>query len=349
MATTKKKLLTHERMLEQQGVQLNNILKILKKDYSSLSQTKIRDFKNFWRDVDFQQFISRYKWEGLPSYIPQNLIETMLYFRGTLCGFFKDGVLYFLPYAFSGGLNVYGYPTQVDAIAFNGESNFRKIKLNTYPNGKPNKDAQCVLLFDKAPLLGGTFCIPRVALNREIIDLMDETLNKSAINQTNSLKKGLVKVNNEAQATQTKKDINYQAQNDDPYIVINTTNMDYGENEVLNANIPNETPTYMQYLSALNNLRCYGSGIKNGGMFEKMERVVVGELSGNDYQINLILESGLTQRKEFLERLKEIYPEYKDVLDKVKVSINVSPYEDKAPNNAIEKSTNEGDKYDENI
>lgn len=347
MATVKKKLLTHEEQLKSQGVQLNEIMKLLRKDYDSLSQTKIRNFVPFWEDIDFQQFISRYKWEGLPDYIPQNLIETMLYMRGSLCGFFKNGTLYFLPYANTGNLNVYGYPTSVQPVPFNGKAQFKKMLLNTYPNGEENKNAQCVLLFDKAPRLATTFCVPRVVLNREIIELLDETLNKSAINQTNSLKKGIVSVNSEAQAKQTKKDITYQAQSDDPYIVVNRGEMDYGDNNVFNSGIENETPLYMQYLSALNNLRCYASGIKNHGLFEKMERQIVGELSGNEYQTNLILESGLTQRTEFLDRLKEIYPEYSDVLGKIKVSINVSPYEDKAPHNDIEESTNEGEQYND--
>ena len=42
---------------------------------------------------------------------------------------------------------------------------------------------------------------------------------------------------------------------------------------------------------------------------------------------------------EIVLNLKEIYPEYNDILSKITVKINVEPYKNKAPNNDIEDST----------
>lgn len=288
----------------------------------------VKDFFNGLLDLDLQQFGARYKWKGLPDYLPENIIERMLYFRGSVVGFFHNGELKFLPYAIVGDLNDYAYPTKVRPVSYNGKV-YNNIELNTYPNGSENKNATGVILYDRIPLLNGNGCLPRAVISRDIIDLQNDTLQRSEINSINSLKKLGYTVANSNQKETTRKAVK-EAMMDKSPVIITTKDGLSDANETFSTSIDNETDKIMQYFSALNNYRCYTMGIKNNGMFEKMERIATGELTGNEYQTNLLLDTGLTCRKNFLNSLKKIYPEYKSILDKITVEINVDPYKPKA-------------------
>lgn len=321
----KKKLLTYEEQLRQLNVEVSKLRwNLMQAD--KLGTTIDYDFKANIRDLDLQQVLSRYKWTGLPETMPELFIERLLYYRGSACLFFKNGQLCCLPYAIDGELNIYGYPTRVEPVAINGDKIGMK-PLNVYPNGEPNKNGKAVIIYDRAPEFLSGLTTPMAVLKDNIFDLSSTILNKGNVNLINSVKKMVYQVDQESQANQARKDINTALNSNDPFVV--TIKGTGSEGEVLNSDIENETEKIMQYFSSINNLRCYLSGIKNNGMFEKMERQVVGELTGNEYQTNLILESGLQFRKRAIEDLKKIYPEYRDILDNITVEINVDPYESK--------------------
>lgn len=333
----RKKLLTYEEQLKQQGVEIKR-LRFMLEQKNTLQQTSTRDYTDELLDLDLQQYVSRYKWSGLPNYIPQDFIEKMLYFKGSLAGFFEKGQLVILPYAIEGSLNIYGYPTKIEPVAINGKS-FGHKKLNTYPTGEVNKNAESVILYDRCPISTTGLTVPKAVQDTDILSLMNETLIKSEVNLVNSVKKLVYKVNTESQASETRKDLNVALNSNDPFIIVTEDSTSTNENNVLNSGVELETEKIMQYFSSLNNYRCYKNGIKNNGVFEKMERVVTGELTGNEYQTNLILETGLAFRKTWLEYMKDIYPEYKNILNKITVEINIDPYISKAPGSDIEDDT----------
>ena len=331
----RKKCLTYEQQLAEQGVELKR-LRYLLEHREEKSNTDIRDYTAELIDLDLNQNVSRYKWNGLPSYIPEGMIETLLYTRGSACMFFKDNLLCILPYAINGKLNIYGYPTSVVPVAINGDRIGYKA-LNTYPNGDPNKNGKAVIIYDRAPSLLNGLVAPKLVQNRDILELMSKTLIKGEINLDNSTKKMVYEVEGEGQARETRKEVNTALNSSDPFIIVskNTTSTNKG---LFNSGVDNETESIMQFFSSINNYRCYKSGIKNNGVFEKMERVVTGELTGNEYQTNLILETGLNFRKRALKDLMELYPEHRDILEGISVEINIDPYEEKVDSD-IENST----------
>ena len=332
----RKKVLTYEAQLAEQGIELKR-LRWLLEHREELAHMPIRDYTAELIDLDLNQCVSRYKWNGLPEYIPEGMIETLLYARGSACLFFEDGILCCYPYAIEGKLNPYGYPTAVEPVAINGDR-IGKKKLNTYPNGKPNKKAQAVIIYDRAPSLLSGLVAPRLVQNRDILELMSKALIKGEVNLDNSVKKLVYEVESEGQASETRKEVNVALNSTDPFVIVTKDKTATNNGNVFNSGVENETAEIMQFFSSVNNYRCYKAGIKNNGVFEKMERVVTGELTGNEYQTNLILETGLAFRKRALEDLKKVYPEYKDVLDKITVEINIDPYEQKVDSD-IENST----------
>lgn len=322
MSKLKKKQLLLEEQIKNMGYIISN----LQNDYTRSTY----DYRVMLQNIDAAQFISRYKWNGLPEYMPPNIVEKMLYYRGSVAGFFYESQLYILPYAVDGELNVYGYPVAIKPIAYNGTS-FNNLKLNTYPNGLLRKYSSAVILNDRPSDFMGGNCLPMATVNSDIIDLMNDTLKRSELSSISSLKKFLIQVADGGTVEGLRADMRKTLLSDDPFYIMreNSTIVNGLKSDIATLGTENETDKIIQYYSSLNNQRCYNMGIKNNGVFEKMERVVTGELTGNEYQTNLILETGLTMRKSFLESLKEIYPEQREVLDKISVEINIEPYQAK--------------------
>lgn len=327
MSKLKKKQLLLEEQIKSMGYVISNLQA---EDYKRTTY----DYRTMLQAVDVAQFISRYKWEGLPEYMPPNIIEKMLYYKGTVAGFFYQNQLYILPYAVDGSLNVYGYPTAIKPVGYNGTS-FDNLKLNTYPNGVLRKYSSAVILNDRPSDFMGGACLPMATINSDIIDLMNDTLKRSELSSISSLKKFLIQTADGKSVEGLRADMRKTLLSDDPFYIMreNSVIVNGLRSDIATLGTENETDKIIQYYSSLNNQRCYNMGIKNNGVFEKMERVVVGELTGNEYQTNLILETGLTMRKSFLESLKEIYPEQRDVLNKITVEINIEPYMAKVQNN----------------
>lgn len=324
-----KKSLSYENQLKEMGAYIRELST---KTLFDKKRNIIRDYSPLLMDIDYQQFMSRYKWYGLPSYLPEGIIERILYYRGMLCGYFENDELKIYPFAISGKLNPYGYPTKIQPIAQNGDA-IRSKMLNTYPNGELNTHAEACLLFDRMPNYNNGVCQPRISLVTDLIDALNDGYKRAEINLINSTKKIGITVENQAQANASIQSAIESLNDESPIIAVqNKDQLDL--NRVFNTNVNNETEQITKYIASLNNLRCYSMGVLNTGLFIKQERSLVGEISGTKYQTDIILETGLTIRNNFINNLKELYPQYIDVLNNIRVEIN-KPTEENNERNAI--------------
>ena len=320
-----RKVLTFINQLREQGVQIQQLQALLSKyKYQELIKFDPQDYAPVLLDLDLQQFCGRYKTEGLPDYLDDYMLERILYLRGSFVAFIQNGILYCLPYAIDGDLNVYGLPTKVKPIGLNGEP-FASKSLKVYYNGVPNNNAECVIVYDRVPVWQAGHVVSRAVFNSELRNLMATTLAKAETNLFNSSKKMTVKVGTSEQVEATKVSINDAMYSNDPYVVITDENDIGKDSEIFNNGIDNDLDKYMQFYAGLNNLRCENMGILNNGTFLKSERSITSEISGNDYQSNLVLEMGLQTRQKAWENLAKLYPKYEWLKD-IKCNINISPY-----------------------
>lgn len=325
----KKKTLTYEAQLREMGVQINNVL-------SRINGLKINainppreyfTFESLIQDLDVQQYCNRYRWNNLPDNLSSWIIEAMLYYKGSLCGFKIDQDLLILPYSQTGDINAFGMPSEITPISYNGTS-YGVKPLPVLYNGFYNKDGKAVLLYDKIPQFGTNATpLPRFVRVSDLIHLMDKTLGKTWINLQNSVKKLTYEIDSEGQQRVQQGLINSAMESDDPYVLV-LKGTEEGSKGIYNNGVELETEKIMQFYTSLNNLRCETMGIKNNGTFEKNDRVVVGELTGNDVQSNSVIDAGLMMRRLFLEQLKSLYPDDKKI-QAISVEINDAIYEQK--------------------
>ena len=91
--------------------------------------------------IDYQQFLTRFKWNNLPEGMDSELIERILYFSGSAMFFYIKELnrFYFLPYGMSGentdvGIDFYGRFNRLKPYSFNGLQPCLQLKsVEKYP------------------------------------------------------------------------------------------------------------------------------------------------------------------------------------------------------------------------
>lgn len=81
------------------------------------------------KQIDYQQFLTRFRWNNLPEGLDSELIERILYFSGSAMFFYIKELnrFYFLPYGMSGektqtGIDFYGRYNRLKPYSFNGST-----------------------------------------------------------------------------------------------------------------------------------------------------------------------------------------------------------------------------------
>lgn len=262
-------------------------------------------YKQIWTNYDLNQCVSRYVWEGLPNGLTSWNLERMLYFRGSLCGFKFAGKFYILPYTPTGRINPYGIPVEVKPITYNGRPVAGKndfvsetFKLPVDVMGDFNSDYGAVLLYDSIPYSPTTKSPSRFYLNQIIIREMADVFARVNINVVVSNKKILLQIKDPKQAEIARKELEIAFGSDSPFGIL-TGEMPV---ETIQNSSDYQADDLFNTIKNYDAIRCFMSGIssKNFGT-EKKERLVSGELAGNEEQKDLVLDMGLDLRKEFCE------------------------------------------------
>lgn len=301
------------------------------------------DYQQLIFNMDFEQATGRYVWENLPEGIESHLIETMLYFRGSLAGVFNGGKLIVLPYANQGTINQYGLPTKVKLLTFNGTS---ADENEPYGAGKEYKvssnanieESGAVLLYDRFPVSRSGLVAPRFITNSGIIELEAEIISRIKSNIKNSDKKVVFYADDDNQKQAFQKAINEAYEADSPFVVVVKGSNKWGKDntDYMHGDVGLKAQELFESWQSVNNIRVMSEGILNGGAFEKKERVVNAEVGDENAQSSLILDSGLTVRKLWIEQMKLAWPQYKNQLSKIRVRC-VSESID--PENKVENET----------
>ena len=82
-----------------------------------------------FKNMDYQQYLTRFKWNNLPEGLDSELFERIMYFSGSAMFFYIKELdkFYFLPYGMSGdgvqtGIDFYGRFNKIKPYSFNGST-----------------------------------------------------------------------------------------------------------------------------------------------------------------------------------------------------------------------------------
>lgn len=274
------------------------------------------------RIQDEQVAVNRYKWYNLPAGLDGQLIERILYYKGQGAFFFMEanGQFYFLPYALSGSVDVYGRFMGITPLQFaGGTTSNAEGKEKPWINGLIKKPIYeipieltsdiildgCVLLTDYSKQLGETI-IPRQTIQEPLLDAMAEAIPMARTNLlSNSGVRG-IRVQGEDDSLNVinaSKTIESAALNGYPYVPIqaNTEFQELAGNNAL------KSEEYLLYMQALDNYRLSLYGLSTGGLFQKKSHMLEAEQDMNAGHAKLAYDDGLTIRQRFCDILNSIW------------------------------------------
>lgn len=299
------------------------------------------------RNIDYQQFLTRFKWHNLPEGMDSELFERILYFSGFAMFFYIKELnrFYFLPCGMSGektetGIDFYGRFNRIKPYSFNGstdgsgeqEGDGKRIsKANIFlstqirdnikdiPMVDNEKDAEkiynegAVICWDHSPGLA-YYAESRNRSCKPFIEYMLKILIQTKSALINS--SGFNLFSTESESSNDIMQLQLDAINKDRErgkLAAVVSNL-LGQIENLQSNAPASMADFWASLQAADNLRLKSLGIQNDGVVQKSQyqNIASQALDMND-SLQVYFNS-------FLERVKfaaivnsiwglDIYPE----------------------------------------
>ena len=288
------------------------------------------DIKKQLRIVDEQNAVNRFTWYNLPEGLNGRLMERILYYKGQGMLFYLNEQFYFLPYALSGSIDVYGRFKMVTPLPFNGTSddgakekawitglNFKPIYDVQLPEDFMGKSAEelksfiedsCVLLKDYTEQYSQTN-IARQIINDPILDVMAECFPYMRTALKNSTGVQGMRVGTETEQANVwaaNNAINRAALQGDSKVPIVGT-IDFQD---LTGGQVAKAEEFLLAMQSLDNYRLSLYGLDNGGLFQKKSHMLEAEQEMNGGNVGLVMRDGLQNRQEFCNIVNSIYGTY---------------------------------------
>lgn len=297
-------------------------------------------------NIDYQQYLTRFKWNNLPEGLDSELFERIMYYSGSAMFFYIKELdrFYFLPYAMSGeetqtGIDFYGRFNRIKPYSFNGstdgsgetKANGKKSSADLYlstqirdnikdiPMVSDPKEAKkiyengAVICWDHTPGLA-YWADSRNRTARSYIKYMVKVLiqTKSALINASGFNLFAADGEQDSDLMQMQIDaINEDRENGQLAAVASKL---LGNIENLQSNAPAAMQEFWASLQSVDNLRLKSMGIRNDGMQQKSQYQNIQE------QTMDINDSLQVYWNAFMERIKfsaivnsiwglDIYPE----------------------------------------
>ena len=286
------------------------------------------EIKKVIRVQDEQDAVNRYVWYNLPAGLSSQELERMLYYRGQLCFFYNETLnqFYFLPYALSGTIDLYGRFNTIHPVPFaEGTTQDEKLQVNRIADWLSQLDLNvvydCVLpenlkyehligatviLKDYTNQLSQTL-IPRQQLNDALVDVESDCIPFMRTALLNGTGVRGVRVNTEDEAFQVyeaSKSMNDAALAGQKYLPMVGDGLDFQD---FTDGTISKAEEFLLAMQSLDNFRLSTYGIDNGGLFEKKAHKLEAEQSMAAGSISFALQDGLAQRQRFCDIVNSIW------------------------------------------
>lgn len=324
------------------------------------------NIKRTLRIQDTQDALNRYSWFNLPSGLDGNFIERLLYFKGQGAFFYLKNIetFFFLPYALSGDIDVYGRYKAITPLPFGvGSTEEEKKKYSKpwitglnfnvkhdilLPEDRTEDDIvnSAVLLWDYSKSISENI-LPRNMIQDTIIDVMSECIPLMRTSLINNCGVKGMRVNSEDEASGVK------SANDSIVRASLTGNrfvpmigvQDF-QDLSSTSGVANAQEFLMTYQS-LNNLRLSAYGMSSGSVFQKLGTTLQSEQDMNLGNQQHIMDDGLYQRQKFCNIVNSIWN--LGIWCEVAQQAGLDGTNENVANafNDLENNENEGDDTDE--
>lgn len=272
--------------------------------------------------IDRQDAVNRYEWYNLPKGITSELIERVIYYKGSAIFFYmaENNSFYFLPYGLAGDIDIYGRYLEVTPLPFAGPTattddsgnprswikEYTKRVIYEVPiDYIPDINKSCVILRDYVNGIEQNNQ-PRFKLNEVLVNLESQMIPflRTALLGLTGIS-GL-RVNSEDEQSNVRaaaQSVKQAALTGSCWIPV------VGGLDFQNFDKPNigDANQFLLSMQAIDNLRLSTLGLKNGGLFEKQGTILQSESDMANSNTDLILQDGLSIRQEFCNIVNKVF------------------------------------------
>ena len=274
---------------------------------------------------DEQLALGRYAWYNLPSGLTGELIERILFYRGTAMFFYipERDVFRVLPYCLDGEIDEYGRFLTVKPLPFLGKDQIDKVAgkrqaaLLSLMNRQPVYDTmdvldiedalnnKCVLIYDYCKQLSQTI-VPRQKINEGIIEIESDLIPfmRTALQNSTGITGLRVGSADESSNVSMLSKMCYAAAlNGERYIATDGA-LDF---QNFDGSTVRNAQDFLLAMQALDNFRLGSYGLENGGLFEKKAHMLNAEAAMNQGTTGIVLQDGLKLRQEACDIINFIF------------------------------------------
>ena len=283
--------------------------------------------------MDEQDAVNRYQWYNLPCNITSQELERMIYYKFQLIFFKLADSFYFMPFALSGGLDLYGRYNTVKAVPYSGGEDesvkkskkvkeIRETQMNMlsklsikviYGIVDPSEledvdninDGYGVIVHDFTKPIGQD-SIPRCQIQRPILEAEAEIipyLRTSMMAGTGVKGMRVNSAEESVSVTAAAKSVKGAALSGNMFIPI-IGKIDFQD---LGSKSITTMSEYLLTLQSLDNFRLSAYGISNGGIHQKQAHMLNREQSLNEGPVGYIMNDGLKIRQNFCNIVNSIW------------------------------------------
>ena len=296
--------------------------------------------------IDYQQYLTRFKWNNLPEGLDSELFERILYYSGSAMFFYIKELdrFYFLPYGMSGeetetGIDFYGRFNRLKPYSFNGstdgsgenKANGKKSKADIYLSTQIRdniKDIPMVATEEEAKKIyenGAVICwdyTPGLAYwansrnrtARSYIKYMVKVLIQTKSALINSSGFNLFAADGEQDNDIMQLQIDAINEDREKGKLAAVVSKILGNIENLQSNAPAAMQDFWASLQSVDNLRLKSMGIRNDGMQQKSQYQNIQEQSMDINDAMQVYWNSFMERVKFAAIVNsiwglDIYPE----------------------------------------
>ena len=248
------------------------------------------------------------------------MIELILYYKGQGAFFYmkEDDKWYFLPYALSGTVDVYGRYMGIIPLQFAGGNTsddkgkdkpfivgMQKRPLYSLDDEFTDKSEICVLLQDRSPQYNTGMILSRQVLNDPLLDVMAECIpfmRTSLIAGTGIKGMRVDDADQQREVENAANSITDAALTGSMYVPVVVP----VELQELTDGALSKSEEYMSAFQSLENFRLSTYGLENGGAFQKKAHMLQSEQDMNASNTSLIMEDSLRKRKFACDLINKI-------------------------------------------
>ena len=260
------------------------------------------------KNIDYQQFVTRFKWNNLPEGLDSELFERILYYSGSAMFFYIKDLdrFYFLPYGMSGegtqtGIDFYGRFNRIKPYSFNGvtsgdaeskkksaadiylstqiRDNIKDIPMvSTEEEAKKIYEEGAVICWDMTPGLA-YYADSRNRISQSYIKYLVKVLiqTKSALINSSGFNLFSTETESASDIMQEQIDaINLDREKGKLSAVVSQA---LGDIQNLQSNAPAAMADFWSSLVSVDNLRLKSMGISNDGVIQKSQYQNIQEQS----------------------------------------------------------------------